>query len=226
MDGAILKTVTFNLLLVLSICSVLYAQPEFISLDCGALDGYDDAGGISWTSDEQYINSGEKRSILTDQSEVGQPFKHLRCFPQGKRNCYNLPAVRGRKYLIRACFLYGNYDGRESQPQFELLVDANFWATVVINNSTKTFCNGINAMARGPSINVCLARSTDDVPFISTLELRLLMPAMYEFVGQYLSLISTVHMDYGKLSENSIIRYPDDEFDRLWVKGKIYDTDY
>ncbi|XP_059067363.1 probable LRR receptor-like serine/threonine-protein kinase At1g51810 isoform X2 [Cryptomeria japonica] len=226
MDGAILKTVTFNLLLVLSICSVLHVQPEFISLDCGAVGGYNDARGISWTSDEQYINSGEKRIILTDQSEVDQPMKHLRCFPQGKRNCYNLPAVRGIKYLIRACFLYGNYDGRESQPQFELLVDANFWATVVINNTTKTFCNGINAMARGPSINVCLARSTDHVPFISTLELRLLMPAMYEFVGQYLSLISRVHMDYGKLSENPIIRYPDDQFDRLWVKGEIYDTDY
>ncbi|GLJ45084.1 hypothetical protein SUGI_0949110 [Cryptomeria japonica] len=197
-----------------------------IHLDCGAVGGYNDARGISWTSDEQYINSGEKRSILTDQSEVDQPLKHLRCFPQGKRNCYNLPAVRGIKYLIRACFLYGNYDGRESQPQFELLVDANFWATVVINNSNKTFCNGINAMARGPSINVCLACSTDDVPFISTLEFRLLMPAMYEVVGQYLSLISTVHMDYGKLSEYPIIRYPDDEFDRLWVKGKIYDTDY
>ncbi|XP_057870446.1 probable LRR receptor-like serine/threonine-protein kinase At1g51810 isoform X1 [Cryptomeria japonica] len=226
MDGAILKTVTFNLLLALSICSVLHAQPEFISLDCGAVGRSNDARGIGWTSDEQYINSGEKRSILTDQSEVDQPFKTLRCFSQGKRNCYNLPAVRGRKYLIRACFLYGNYDGRESQPQFELLVDANLWATVVINNSTKTFCNGINAMARGPSINVCLARSTDDVPFISTLEFRLLMPAMYEVVGQYLSLMGREHMDYGKLSESPIIRYPDDEFDRLWVMGEIYDTDY
>ncbi|GLJ06199.1 hypothetical protein SUGI_0033290 [Cryptomeria japonica] len=173
-------------------------EVRFISLDCGAEGGYNGPRGISWTSDEQYINSGEKRSILTDQSEVDQPLKHLRCFPQGKRNCYNLPAVRERKYLIRACFLYGNYDGRESQPQFELLVDANFWATVVINNSNKTFCNGINAMARGPSINVRFPRSTDDVPFISTLEFRLLMPAIY----------------------------PDDEFDRLWVKGQINDTVY
>ncbi|CAA6667505.1 unnamed protein product [Spirodela intermedia] len=46
---------------------------------------------------------------------------NLRSFPNGTRNCYTLsPVQSGDRYLIRAGFLYGNYDGRGSPPIFDL----------------------------------------------------------------------------------------------------------
>ncbi|GLJ45090.1 hypothetical protein SUGI_0949190 [Cryptomeria japonica] len=58
----------------------------------------------------------------------------------------------------------------KSQPKFELLIDANPWVTVVINNSRQIITKEIIAMARSSSLSVCVAKSTDDVPFISALE--------------------------------------------------------
>jgi hypothetical protein len=52
----------------------------------------------------------------------------LRSFPSGVRNCYSLPTVAGTRYLVRAQFTYGNYDGQNSSSlNFELHLGANFW---------------------------------------------------------------------------------------------------
>ena len=43
-------------------------------------------------------------------------------FSKGARNCNNVNITRGTKYLIRANFLYGNYDGLNKLPKFNLYI--------------------------------------------------------------------------------------------------------
>ncbi|KAH9289556.1 hypothetical protein KI387_033673, partial [Taxus chinensis] len=191
----------------------------FVSLDCGGEEEYNDTQtGLHWTSDQQYTKAGEIKSISPTELKgeiFERPLRQLRCFPQGKRNCYTLPAMEGSKYLIRASFLYGNYDGRQLPPQFELLIDANPWDSVVINRASDIISKEAIAMARSASISVCVARSGDDTPFISALELRPMTPSMYPTVALNYSLFLLSRTDDGSLS-NSPTRYPDDEFDRIW----------
>ncbi|RDX58064.1 putative LRR receptor-like protein kinase, partial [Mucuna pruriens] len=105
-------------------------QSGFISLDCGAPDvNYTESTtGINYTSDINFINSGVSKSI---ESELKNGYQRqmwtVRSFPEGIRNCYKINITRGSTYLIRTNFLYGNYDGQNMLPQFDLLLGANWW---------------------------------------------------------------------------------------------------
>jgi hypothetical protein len=60
----------------------------------------------------------------------------VRSFPDGAaRSCYTLRSlVAGLKYLVRAAFLYGNYDGLGRLPVFDIYVGINFWATLNVSS--------------------------------------------------------------------------------------------
>ena len=66
------------------------------------------------------------------------PLSDLRSFPQGNKNCYVLKpeAGNGSLNLIRATFLYGNYDGENKLPEFDLYLSVNFWSTVRFENAS------------------------------------------------------------------------------------------
>lgn len=101
-----------------------------------------------------------------------KPYATIRYFPDGRRNCYNLNVQMGRKYLIRASFIYGNYDGLDSPPVFDLYLGPNLWATIDVG----TWLNGIwNHILHIPTSNllqICLAKTGETTPLISALELR------------------------------------------------------
>lgn len=87
----------------------------FISIDCGIPDGhnYTDNTNIFYVSDSQYIDTGINNGIASNYINNTIPIPDLtaRSFPVGGRNCYTLkPVVTNRKYLLRATFMYGNYD--------------------------------------------------------------------------------------------------------------------
>ncbi|GLJ45715.1 hypothetical protein SUGI_0962080 [Cryptomeria japonica] len=213
------KLKAFTFLMLVSSTFVVYAQPGFTSIACGGGEKvYNDSRGIQWTSDSLYIESGE---INTPSPQPGingsldYPLQHLRSFPQGKQNCYVLPVNQGTKYLIRTSFLYGNYDGLLLKPQFEVLIDANPWDTIMINNTWDISVKEAIIMTRTISVSICLARSGTDTPFISSLELRPIKPSMYPVVNFDFSLFGIVRGDWGA-PLNSSIRYPDDAYDRIW----------
>lgn len=110
------------------------------------------------------------------------PLQTLRYFPgtQGKY-CYTIgPVNESSRYLVRATFLYGNYDGANAYPTFSISVGASPWASVTINNATFPAFNEFLAVATSSkSFVVCLLRGSTGSPFISTLELRPLTGAMY-----------------------------------------------
>ncbi|XP_042964761.1 uncharacterized protein At1g24485-like [Carya illinoinensis] len=108
----------------------------------------------------------------------------IRVFPTLKKNCYTiLDLDKGQRVLVRATFFYGNYDGKNFAPTFELHFDGNFWATVTTSNFTYVVEEAIYVV-KGNATNICLAQThPDQAPFISALELRSLDAEMYSNVG-------------------------------------------
>jgi len=113
-------------------------RADFLSIDCGVEannSGYTDTYGIVYVSDEPYTDAGENHRVAPDlESSYWVGRRTLRNFPTGLRNCYALPTVAGTKYLVRAFFAYGNYDGRSSSSvEFDLHLGANLWTTVNVD---------------------------------------------------------------------------------------------
>ena len=153
--------------------------PGFISIDCGSdEDSTDMKTGIPYKSDKELVSTGIVETVSPGSCGDSQRFKNLRSFPVGTRNCYTLRPEQGKNnnYLIRASFCYGNYDGKNNTPIFDLYLGPNRWSTV------KSYGIANLAIIHVPStdyIDVCLVKTGDGVPFISALELRRLDNSIY-----------------------------------------------
>ena len=160
----------------------------------------------------------------------------MRNFPDGIRNCYTLsPTIEGGKYLIRAGFLYGNYDGKNQTPSFDLYLGANFWQTVTPPLDDSLIAE-IIAISPRNKVQVCLVNTGKGIPFISVLEVRPFLNLMYPQVNESQSLVLNFkRVNYGGtqiikfapliffislykyMTQNTITpRYPTDPFDRIW----------
>ncbi|GLJ22276.1 hypothetical protein SUGI_0419190 [Cryptomeria japonica] len=218
---------TLSLLMVAAIfASPVSSQPGFISLDCGGTENYTDDAGIQWMPDDAYINSGEKVNLsgAAVGVEPSRQLTSLRRFPERRKSCYQLmPMQIGTKYLLRGTFFYGNYDNLNSPPQFDLLLDADVWYSFSFSDPNELVVQKeIILMAKFDPTNVCLARNNLSIgtPIISSLELRPLNHTMYWPVNRDYSLLRLVYSDYGAQGPSDL-RYPDDQFDRLWYPPSL-----
>lgn len=143
---------------------------------------------LIYASDDNYIRSGKSGRTKNDEIEHLKPYRHLRYFPEGSRNCYNLTAIQGITYLVRAVFVYGNYDGLKTVPKFDLHIGPNLWTTIdfqdLLSDISKiTLQNGIIEeiihMSKSNSLDICLVRTGTTTPFISALEVRPLKEDSY-----------------------------------------------
>ncbi|XP_038707288.1 probable LRR receptor-like serine/threonine-protein kinase At4g29180 [Tripterygium wilfordii] len=157
-------------------------------------------------------------------------------FPQGKKNCYILKPIQGKNnnYLLRAVFLYGNHDGLNVNPKFDLYLGGNFWVTVRIENNHVFY--EILHVAPRDVIHVCLVDTGLGTPFISALELRLLDNSIYRIKSAG-ALALRGRFDMGTKGNTTVImfivhnlincwhclitRRNDDPYDRLWRLGDI-----
>ncbi|WJZ90757.1 hypothetical protein VitviT2T_009882 [Vitis vinifera] len=82
---------------------------------------------------------------------------NVRSFPKGALNCYTLKPEQGKgnKYLIRAFFMYGNYDSKNQLPVFNFI-----WVKEILHGP-KTYY-----------MDVCQVNIGSETPFIAALELR------------------------------------------------------
>ena len=193
----------------------------FISIDCGLSGetGYvDDTTKISYAPDAGYIDAGTNHNI-SDEHLTPSMYKHwhnVRSFA-GTRNCYTLRSLEsGLKYIIRANFLYGNYDGLNFQPVFDLYIGVNYWHTVNISGPGAAVYTEATVVVPEDSVQVCLVNTGGGTPFISSLELRPLKRTLYPqaTTAQGLNLISRLNV--GLTDDTNFIRYPDDPHDRIW----------
>ncbi|PRQ31523.1 putative non-specific serine/threonine protein kinase [Rosa chinensis] len=177
---------------------------------------------IRYILDTNYIDTGESKTISNDHVRLlPQQFRTIRIFPKGTRNCYKINVTSGQKYLIRASFGYGNYDGENNLPEFELCLGDSLWDSVVFT------CDLVNSIIAKELIHIpvrnyihiCLVDINKGVPFISVIELRPLRDEIYQSEVGSLALIQ--RCDTGRMvfsDEIYLFRYPDDVLDRLWYR--------
>ncbi|KAK8294106.1 hypothetical protein V6Z11_D06G232900 [Gossypium hirsutum] len=209
------------LFIIFTLAVVVHAQNQtgFISLDCGLPAGssyIDSITGINYTSDEPYIQTGTTHSLSRFNSSIQQQFlENLRSFPQGVRHCYQLNLTKGEKYLIRASFMYGNYDENDENPEFDLYLGPNLWASMVFENSTSVVVKEIIYVVKARYLHVCVVNTGKGIPFISALESRLLSNVTYNTDSNTQALEFFLRIDFGS-ALNSSFRFPEDIYDRIW----------
>ncbi|XP_010473989.1 PREDICTED: probable LRR receptor-like serine/threonine-protein kinase At2g28960 isoform X1 [Camelina sativa] len=199
---------------------LIQAQPdpkEFINLDCGlhpAASPYTEPlTTLTYTSDANFTQGGKSGRVQKVWEEAYKPFTVLRYFPDGIRNCYNLKVTSGAKYLIKALFLYGNYDGLNSGPIFDMYLGPNIWTTVDLKSSILSRTQEIIHIAKSSSLEICLVKTGKTTPIISALEQRPLRDDTYITTNGSLKLLKRY---YASDLFGPSIRYPSDIYDREW----------
>ncbi|PNT72053.1 putative leucine-rich repeat receptor-like protein kinase At2g19210 isoform X2 [Brachypodium distachyon] len=206
------------------------AQPDskgFISIDCGypgETSYMDDTTMLSYSPDIGFIDSGTNHNISGEYVRplLSRRAHNLRSFPDGARNCYTLTSlVSGLKYLIRASFVYGNYDGLNRPPVlFDLYIGVNFWMAVNMSSWSDPAGGVVTAeaivMVLDDFVQVCLVNTGAGTPFISGLDLRPLKTTLYPQVTAAQGLVMLARLNAAPTNKTYIARYPDDPHDRIW----------
>uniref|UniRef100_A0A0D9VAZ4 non-specific serine/threonine protein kinase n=1 Tax=Leersia perrieri TaxID=77586 RepID=A0A0D9VAZ4_9ORYZ len=116
--------------------SVSVAQmPGFESIDCGGSGNYTDKLGLEWRGDEQYVVGGVTADLqMQGEGERQRQYRRVRYFPavEGRKYCYRVGVRARTRYLVRASFLYGNFDGSMVFPEFGLYLGASRWSTIKV----------------------------------------------------------------------------------------------
>lgn len=153
------------------------------------------------------MDTGIPKSILPEfqNNFLERQFHNVRSFPEGTKNCYTLNPAQGKnnKYLIRASFMYGNYDSKGNVPQFDLYLGVNIWDTIKLDNLSSTVTTEIIHYSLTDQIHVCLVNKGLGTPFISSLELRFLRNATYETQSLSESLVLLRRYDFGSTTNQS-----------------------
>ncbi|KAJ4806874.1 Leucine-rich repeat protein kinase family protein [Rhynchospora pubera] len=193
----------------------------FISIDCGLpanSTSVDDDTKLTYVSDDQFIDTGVNYKIASKYASTGngpEQYGTLRSFPNGKRNCYTLRSLSaGSKYLVRAKFMFGNYDNLYKPPTFDLYLGLNYWYTVNLNSPDDARFAEIITLATSDYLQVCLVNKDLGTPFISVLELRPLETTLYRDVNSTQSLVHLFRRNIG--ASDQLVRYPNDPYDRFW----------
>ncbi|KAG7606676.1 Protein kinase domain [Arabidopsis thaliana x Arabidopsis arenosa] len=143
-----------------------------------------------------------------------KPYSTLRYFPEGIRNCYNLNVEKGINHLIRAWFIYGNYDGQDKDPRFDLYLGPNPWATIDLYRLENGTRKEVIHKPTSNSLQICLVKTGETTPMISALEIRP-MGDNDSYITQSGSL--NLYFRVYLTESTKYIRYPNDVYDRQWI---------
>ncbi|CAI9779021.1 unnamed protein product [Fraxinus pennsylvanica] len=214
---------SLSLLLLVNVSTA--QMPGFLSLDCGGNNNFTDELGLQWTSDYQMIR-GETANISV-ANETRTQYTTVRYFPaDNNKYCYTLGVISRTRYLVRATFLYGDFDNNEVYPKFDISFGPTHWATIVISDANTIESQELIFLASDPTISICLSNATTGQPFISTLELRQFNGSVYmnQFENEFFLSVSA-RINFGAES-NAPVRYPDDPFDRIWESDSVKKANY
>ncbi|XP_020105295.1 probable LRR receptor-like serine/threonine-protein kinase At1g51880 [Ananas comosus] len=208
----------------------VHSQPDslgFISIDCGIPENskYVDAvTTLTYTSDNQFIDTGTNRNISAGYvtPSLARRYLTVRSFTTGRRNCYTMNSLMaGQKYLVRAMFLYANYDGLNKPPVFDVHVGVNFLQTINISDAGSPEVAEVIMVVPASYLQVCLVDTGEGTPFISSLEVRPLKAVLYPAVNGTQALVLYRRINVGP-TDTTRIRYPNDTHDRIWVPGSNF----
>ncbi|XP_059064586.1 probable LRR receptor-like serine/threonine-protein kinase At1g67720 [Cryptomeria japonica] len=192
--GRSLLTLTANVLAFLVSVS---GQPGFLSINCGGVNNYtDSATNVTWSSDGNYIDVGEAASV--SNSSIPFHLQSLRYFSRPlKKSCYSLPLDINVTYLLRLWFVFGNYNGIQTLPSFNVSFETQgmlYQKTQSISSpEIPEFTRERIFTSSSNVLYVCLIRTSDSSdPFISAIELRSLSGGLYEAQVKPGILLSTI----------------------------------
>ncbi|RVW49360.1 putative leucine-rich repeat receptor-like serine/threonine-protein kinase [Vitis vinifera] len=119
-----------------------------------------------------------------------------------EEHCYKLPVYKlTLRYIIRAGFFYGNYDGLSRPPTFNLTVEGKMWTTV-----------NTSSMDGSPT-------REGEAPFISSLE----AVPMWVKLFPKLTSSATIHLvtrtNFGGPEVRFTSGLHGDMFNRIWTRG-------
>ncbi|CAD5315271.1 unnamed protein product [Arabidopsis thaliana] len=194
-------------------------QLGFISLDCGLVPKNatytEKTTNITYKSDANYIDSGLVGRISAEyKAPLQQQTWTVRSFPEGERNCYNFNLTAKSRYLIRATFTYGNYDGLRQVPKFDIHIGPSKWTSVKLDGVGNGAVLEMIHVLTQDRLQICLVKTGKGIPFISSLELRPLNNNTY--LTQSGSLIGFARVFFS--ATPTFIRYDEDIHDRVWVR--------
>lgn len=180
-------------------------------LDCGSVSLLDYYDGWTWITDDGSISTGETKTLQINNNNIPGFMDTLRYFPDGVKNCYTMYPDPQYKFIYRAGFYYGNYDGLSKPPTFDILLDDHFWATVNTSSSDdQPIYHEIfyKPKADRDSTSVCLVQTRQgEVPFISSLEEAILFiddglnSPMYSLMGDDTALNLVSRNAFGGLNK-------------------------
>ncbi|KAL1544175.1 putative LRR receptor-like serine/threonine-protein kinase [Salvia divinorum] len=200
----------------LALCSLSLAANVFISIDCGSSATYKDENGIVWSGDDDYVNTGESHSVQPSHS-YNHVMDTLRVFRNQSKHCYNINSVKQGRVLVRTTFFYGNYDGKNSPPAFDLLFDGYYWA-YVNNSGPQPSRYEVIYTTTKESISVCVSQyEAGQLPYISALEVRSLDSNMYNGLGDDMDIYPLFTRRRLAFGANATIRFSADPYDRQWI---------
>lgn len=183
--------------------------PGFVSIDCGGTENFTDDIGLEWVPDKQFVHG--KTANVSVPNEKRKQYTSVRYFPADNKRkyCYTLNVTTRNRYLVRTSFLYGNFDGSDAYPVFDISIGASYWSTVLIsNNESGTIINKEAVyLASSDTVSVCLYNAKTGRPFISTIELRQFNDSLYrtEYETQFFMSLSA-RINSGAQS-NEPVRY-------------------
>ncbi|XP_010503251.1 PREDICTED: probable LRR receptor-like serine/threonine-protein kinase MEE39 isoform X2 [Camelina sativa] len=207
----------FGVFLILRLAEA-QSQEGFISLDCGLPINeppyIESETGIQFSSDDNFIQSGKTGRIPKNlELENLKQYATLRYFPDGIRNCYDLRVEEGRNYLIRATFFYGNFDGLNVSPEFDMHIGPNKWTTIDMAIVPDGTVKEIIHIPKSNSLQICLVKTGATTPMISALELRPLASDTYIARSGSLKYYFRMYLSNASV----LLRYPKDVYDRSWI---------
>ncbi|XP_010525278.1 PREDICTED: probable LRR receptor-like serine/threonine-protein kinase At5g48740, partial [Tarenaya hassleriana] len=186
----------------------------FLSLSCGG-PSYVDSSNVSWVSDDEYIDRGNTSTVTSPTSFP------IRFFPDSRgRECYKLPVKTdlSSSVLVRAKFVYGNYDGQNRPPSFLVSLGRTVAGTVNLGANDPWTEELVWPAVNKDTVLFCLLPIEGrGIPVISSLEVRPLPLGAYrnnleDFPSKILRRSYRINSGY----TNGTIRYPSDPFDRIW----------
>ncbi|KAL2623126.1 hypothetical protein R1flu_003331 [Riccia fluitans] len=218
-------------LIVLYLCmlTVTSAHPgEFLSIHCGAKLPYTDELGIKWVLDDEYVKTGENwETQVSDHNESSIQLNSFRYFPNSRtKNCYVLPVDPSSTYLLRVRLFPGKGSSQTTSPltlpmDFSVTVNSNEWFSYsALNESDRApiLYESVFFSFERSVAYLCLLQGRNR-PFINSIELRGLPPKSYWDFSTRRRRIMVLgeRINTGTAPEDkTIIRYPDDEYDRFW----------
>ncbi|XP_022758647.1 probable LRR receptor-like serine/threonine-protein kinase At5g48740 isoform X2 [Durio zibethinus] len=204
--------------------AVFCDQDGFLSLSCGGARSFVDSSKITWVSDDTFISTGNTTTVeyVEGSSSSSVP---LRFFPESQgRNCYKLPVENiSSIILVRAQFVYKNYDRLWKPPAFSVSLGTAITSTVNLTNKDPWTEEFIWPVSK-ETVSFCLLAIPDcGSPVISSLEVRPLPQGAYQsgmedFPNTSLRKCYRINSGYS----NGSLRYPVDPFDRIWDADRSY----